>query len=119
MNYRDLKRASIGDRVAFRPLEHDAGEYAEGTITGFSPSKHKATVEWEDGAVSKINEDTYDRIHLIEKPPLLTADLTQATAEAVNELRKEIALVKLEKKNELQGNSPTDRRQTPNAGRRP
>jgi hypothetical protein len=85
MKYHELKRANVGDKVEFRPLEHDAGEPATGTITGFSPSK-------------------------------LTADLTQATAATINDLREALAK---ENKNKLQGNSPTDRRQTPNAGRRP
>ena len=116
MKYHELKRAKVGDKVEFRPLEHDAGEPATGTITGFSPSKHKATVEWEDGEISQINTAEYDRIHLIEKPPLLTADLSQATAVTITKLREEFAK---ENKNKLQGNSPTDRRQTPNAGRRP
>jgi hypothetical protein len=116
MNYRDLKRAKIGDRVAFKPLPGDAGEYAEGTIESFSPSKNKCAVLWDDGERSQINDASYDRIELLATPPILTADLTQATAATINDLREAFAK---ENKNKLQGNSPTDRRQTPNAGRRP
>jgi hypothetical protein len=111
MNYRDLKRAKIGDRVAFRPLPGDAGEYAEGTITSFSPSKNKATIQWEDGEVSQINDASYDRIELLATPPILTADLTQATAVTINQLREALA------KEKLQGNGPTERRPPPRGGR--
>lgn len=89
MNYRDLKQAKIGDRVAFKPLDGDAGEYAEGTITDFSPSKNKCAVLWDDGETSQVTDASYDRIQL----------LTPAT--------------------KLTRNSPTDRRQSPNGGRRP
>lgn len=65
MNYRELKRANIGDRVAFRPLPGEAGEYAEGTITAFSPSKNKCSVRWDDGEESTVTDASYDRIHLL------------------------------------------------------
>jgi hypothetical protein len=109
MNYRELKKANVGDRVAFKPLPGDAGEYAEGTITGFSPSKHKATVQWDDGEVSQINDASYDRLHLIEK---LTADLTQATAVTINALREQLRRGALK-----QGDEPTERRPPPRGGR--
>jgi hypothetical protein len=113
MNYRDLKRAKIGDRVAFKPLPGDAGDYAEGTIESFSPSKNKCAVIWDDGEKSQVTDASYDRIELLASPPILTADLTQATAATINDLRKAFAAGK------LQGNSPTDRRSPPaNAGRR-
>lgn len=67
MNYRDMKRAKIGDRVAFKPLAHDDGEYAEGTIVEFSPSHRKCTVVFDDGLRSEITEASYDRIHLLTK----------------------------------------------------
>jgi nucleoid-associated protein YgaU len=119
MNYRELKKANVGDRVAFKPLPGDAGEYAEGTITGFSPSKHKCTVEWSDGETSTVTDASYDRIHLL--PPAGTAafdefhfkpaDLSQATAATVNDLRKAFAAKK------LQGDQPTERRTPPRGGR--
>lgn len=114
MNYRDLKRAKIGDRVAFKPLPDDAGEYAEGTITDFSPSKNKCAVLWDDGEQSQVTDASYDRIHLLPAAALQHADLTQATAETINSLRKAFAAEK------LQGKAPTDRRPPPpNKGRRP
>jgi hypothetical protein len=111
MNYRELKKAKVGDRVAFKPLPGDAGEYAEGTITGFSPSKHKCTVEWSDGETSTVTDASYDRIELLATPPILTADLANATAATVNDLRKAFAA-----KN-LQGDQPTERRTPPRGGR--
>jgi hypothetical protein len=109
MKYRELKKAKVGDRVAFRPLPGDAGEPAEGTILDFSPSKNKATIRWDDGEISIINDAGYDRIHLIENQ--LTADLTQATAVTINQLREALA------KERLQGKGPTDRRPPPRGGR--
>lgn len=67
MNYREIKRAKAGDRVAFKPLPGDAGEYAEGTIEGFSPSKNKCSVRWDDGEKSTVSDASYDRIHLISR----------------------------------------------------
>lgn len=49
MTKEQIKCAKIGDRVKFIPLEHDAGEYSEGTIT------HKLTnhveITWDDGEI--------------------------------------------------------------------
>jgi hypothetical protein len=74
MNYRDLKKATIGDRVCFKPLPNDAEHYAEGTITHFSPSKNKCSVTWDDGTTGVVTDASYDRIHLLkleqkETPP--------------------------------------------------
>jgi hypothetical protein len=66
MNYREIKAAKIGDKVAFKPLDGDSGEYCEGTITGFSPSKHKCEVLWDDGECSQVTDASYDRIHLLK-----------------------------------------------------
>lgn len=65
MHYKDLKRATIGDRVGFRPRPGDAGDPADGTIEDFSPSKHKCTVLWDDGERSVVTDASYDRIQLL------------------------------------------------------
>lgn len=66
MNHKDLKRAKIGDRVSFRPLPGDAGEYAEGTIQSFTPSKNRCYVVWDDAEEGVVTDASYDRIHLLK-----------------------------------------------------
>lgn len=63
-----MKKAAIGDRVAFKPLPGDAGDYAEGTIESFSPSKNKCQVIWDDGERSTVTDASYDRISLKPRP---------------------------------------------------
>jgi hypothetical protein len=60
MNEKQIKAAKVGDRVKFVPLEHDAGEYSEGTIT----IKLNQTIEvtWDDGEVNSMRADPASRV---------------------------------------------------------
>lgn len=101
MNYKDLKRAKIGDRVAFKPLPDDAGSYAEGTITDFSPSKNKCTVLWDDGERGIVTDASYDRIHLMQMELPLTENdnpLAQLTDDELDALRQFAAYCKRKRK---------------------
>jgi hypothetical protein len=49
MTEAEIKKAKIGDRVKFVPLDHDAGDYCEGTIT-HKLGKH-VEITWDDGEV--------------------------------------------------------------------
>lgn len=48
MTEADLKKAKIGDRVKFVPI-NDGGEYSEGVLTGKLARHFEVT--WDDGAI--------------------------------------------------------------------
>jgi hypothetical protein len=49
MTEAEIEKAKIGDRVKFVPLDHDAGDYCEGTITNKLGTHVEIT--WDDGEV--------------------------------------------------------------------
>jgi hypothetical protein len=64
MNAKQIKAVKVGDRVKFEPLEHDAGDYCEGTIT----HKHGERVEitWDDGETCTMIPHDYTRVFLVQ-----------------------------------------------------
>jgi hypothetical protein len=62
MTEAEIKRAKIGDRVMFKPLSADAGEYSEGNITHKLGSRIEIT--WDDGEISTVSPHDYTRIFL-------------------------------------------------------
>lgn len=64
MTKTEIKRAKIGDRVTFKPLDKDAGDPCDGTIT----HKHGERVEitWDDGATCIMIPHDYTRVFLKE-----------------------------------------------------
>ena len=63
----DFKKANIGNRVRFQPLERDDADYAEGTITDIERSLNRYCVMWDDGhhTLGLVLDADYDRIHLM------------------------------------------------------
>ena len=58
----EIKRAKIGDRVKFVPLDADSDAYSEGTITNVL---HKAVeVTWDDGTVIAYRANNGSRVFL-------------------------------------------------------
>lgn len=64
MTETEIRRAKIGDRVKFVPLEHDAGDYSEGVITHKLNSAVEVT--WDDGDVSSFRSDPASRVFLMK-----------------------------------------------------
>ena len=62
MKLAEIKRAKIGDRVKFVPLEHDAGEPCEGSIT--HKLGERVEVAWDDGTTCTVIPHDYTRIFL-------------------------------------------------------
>jgi hypothetical protein len=58
----EIRKAKIGDRVMFKPLSADAGEYCEGTIT--HKLGKRVEVAWDDGTVGIVIPHDYTRIFL-------------------------------------------------------
>lgn len=63
MTEEQIKRAKIGDRVKFVPLDHDAGEYSEGKITHKLGSRVEIT--WDDGEVYSMDANSASRVSLM------------------------------------------------------
>jgi hypothetical protein len=63
MTEAEIERVKIGDRVKFVPLEHDAGEYSEGTIT--LKTSRKVEITWDDGEVYHYAAGPQSRVYLI------------------------------------------------------
>lgn len=63
MTEEEIKRAKIGDRVKFVPLEHDAGEPCEGEIT--HKLGQRVEITWDDGETCTMVPHDYTRVFLI------------------------------------------------------
>lgn len=62
MTAQEIAKAKIGDRVKFAPLQSDAGEYSEGTITHKLGGRIEIT--WDDGDVHSMGADPASRVML-------------------------------------------------------
>ena len=62
MTEAEIKRAKIGDRVKFVPLENDAGDYSEGKIT--HKLGQRVEITWDDGATCTMIPHDYTRVFL-------------------------------------------------------
>ncbi len=62
MTKQQIKTVKIGARVKFVPLEHDAGEYSEGTIT--HKLGERVEITWDDGATCTMVPYDYTRVFL-------------------------------------------------------
>jgi hypothetical protein len=58
----EIRKAKIGDRVMFKPLSADAGDYCEGTIT--HKLGKRVEITWDDGEVGTVTPHDYTRIFL-------------------------------------------------------
>lgn len=62
MKEAEIKRAKIGDRVKFVPLDHDAGEPSEGVIT--HKLGQRVEITWDDGETCTMIPHDYTRVFL-------------------------------------------------------